>query len=102
MMPIIPIPMVTDEIIIGPNSCSYCGGEYGFHASDCHRPKTKSTNNMELAKIAYEAYCAVRNWKSVKGETLPHFHQQDPALQEAWASAAAAVKNHIGRAISPG
>lgn len=51
--------------------------------------------NMELAKIAYEAYCAARSWKSVKGETLPHFHQQDPALQDAWASVAAAVKNTL-------
>lgn len=32
---------MSEEICIGPNSCHYCGGEYGSHAADCRRIKAK-------------------------------------------------------------
>lgn len=44
-----------------------------------------------LAKVAYDAYCQSRNWKSVRGEPLPQFDQQHIELQTAWMAAAAAV-----------
>lgn len=56
----------------------------------------------ELARIAYEAYCKARDWKSVRGETLPHFDQQSKELQEAWAKAAQAVAEKIRNDTSPG
>ncbi|MES2366999.1 MAG: hypothetical protein V4563_14080 [Pseudomonadota bacterium] len=30
---------MSEEIIIGPNRCIYCGGEYGDHDTECRRPK---------------------------------------------------------------
>ena len=58
--------------------------------------------NMKYAKIAYDAYCKSRDWKSVKGESLPHFEQQLPELQEAWRLAAEAVINEIKNQTSIG
>jgi len=43
------------------------------------------------AKIAYNAYCAKRNWVSVRGEQLPKFEDQSPELKDAWEEAAGAV-----------
>ena len=51
--------------------------------------------NYKYAKIAYEAYCQARNWKSVNGEVLPHFNAQSPELQDAWWEAAEAVWREI-------
>ena len=48
---------------------------------------------LQYAKAAYEAYCKARNWKSVKGEPLPHFEQQSQELQDAWWEAANKVIN---------
>ncbi len=47
------------------------------------------------AKLAYDAYCKARDWKSVRGEPLPHFEQQSPELQDAWMQAADAVAADI-------
>ncbi len=49
----------------------------------------------DIGKIAYEAYCKERNWKSVVGDPLPHFEQQSPELQNAWDQAAKAVADYI-------
>jgi hypothetical protein len=51
--------------------------------------------NERLGEIAYNAYCAKRDWKSVRGEPLPHWNQQDEALREAWVAAASAVATVI-------
>lgn len=48
-----------------------------------------------LGKLAYDAYCANRGWKSVRGEPLPQFDQQSPELQAAWEEAANAVSKRI-------
>jgi hypothetical protein len=58
--------------------------------------------NKTLGKIAYEAYCKARDWKSVKGEPLPHFEAQSPELQAAWCHAADAVSDFIRNATAPG
>lgn len=55
-----------------------------------------------LAKLAYEAYCKKREWKSVRGEQLPHFDQQSPELKAAWEEAAEAVRLHLAIQSSPG
>lgn len=59
-------------------------------------------SNKALAKIAYDAYCEARDWKSVCGDALPHFDQQTPDLQEAWTQAAVAVAEAIRIQQAPG
>lgn len=51
--------------------------------------------NERLGEIAYNAYCAARGWKSVRGEPLPAWGAQDEGLRAAWIAAALAVSNHI-------
>lgn len=59
-------------------------------------------NNERLGEIAYNAYCAAREWKSVRGEPLPHWKEQDPTLRAAWVAAAEAVANDFGVATGRG
>lgn len=59
-------------------------------------------NNEQLGELAYNAYCAARDWKSVRGEALPHWAQQESSLRSAWISAAAAVAAAIKNQTSPG
>ena len=59
-------------------------------------------NSERLGEIAYNKYCECRDWKSVRGEPLPHFKQQSPELQEAWIKAAQAVLAEIQIQTSPG
>ncbi len=56
---------------------------------------TKTMRNERLGEIAYNAYCAARGWKSVRGEPLPHWQQQDDTLRAAWCDAAEAVSKDI-------
>lgn len=56
---------------------------------------TKTMRNERLGEIAYNAYCAARGWKSVLGEPLPHWQQQDDTLRAAWCDAADAVAKEI-------
>jgi hypothetical protein len=51
--------------------------------------------NERLGEIAYNAYCKARGWKSVRGEPLPHWGQQDEALRAAWVAGADAVRQEI-------
>lgn len=53
-------------------------------------------------KIAYEAYCASRNWKSIRGEPLPQFEAQAAEIIEAWIAAGNAVATSISIQQSPG
>ena len=48
-------------------------------------------NNEQLGEVAYNAYCAAREWKSVRGEPLPHWMQQSEDLRKAWIEGAKAV-----------
>jgi hypothetical protein len=57
---------------------------------------------MTYGEIAYNAYCKAREWKSVRGERLPHFEEQSPELRQAWEIAAKAVAEEIRNATSPG
>lgn len=58
--------------------------------------------NYQLAKLAYEAYCKSRDWKSVRGEPLPQFDAQSLELRDAWWEAADAVRREIALQSSPG
>ena len=47
---------------------------------------------MTIGQVAYDAYCAKRNWKSVTGQRLPAWCDQSQDLRDAWNAAALAVK----------
>ncbi len=51
--------------------------------------------NERLGEIAYNAYCKALDWKSVGGQTLPHWSQQSQGLKDAWIAAAVAVADEI-------
>ena len=59
-------------------------------------------SNEQLGEIAYNAYCESRGWKSVRGEMLPHWQQQDEALRAAWSKAAEAVAFTLRNLTAPG
>lgn len=47
---------------------------------------------LSLGNIAYNAYCASTNWKSVyTGADLPQYDQQRPEVIQAWENSALAV-----------
>ena len=48
-------------------------------------------DQYHFARIAYNAYCEKRQWKSVRGDPLPTFDAQSLELKEAWQAAADAV-----------
>lgn len=45
---------MSNDICIGPNSCSYCGGDYGDHRPRCDRPPDR--------KSAAEIEAAIETW----------------------------------------
>lgn len=46
---------------------------------------TREERELELAKIAYEAYCESTDWKSaITGDPLPQFNNCRPSVQKAW------------------
>lgn len=47
--------------------------------------------DLELAKVAYNAYGDSRNWVVFNGDPMPSWEDQRPELQDAWRAAAAAV-----------
>ena len=44
-----------------------------------------------LAAAAYDAYCDLRDWKSVRGEALPRWEGVEPGIKTGWIAAAKAV-----------
>ncbi len=60
------------------------------------------SSSERLGEVAYNAYCEAREWKSVRGEPLPHWSQQDESLRDAWIGAAEAVAEFIRNATAPG
>lgn len=49
-------------------------------------------DTKSLGNIAYDAYCAATNWKSVyTGADLPQYDQQRPEVIAAWEAAGVAV-----------
>ena len=53
-------------------------------------------------KMAYEAYCKSREWKSIRGEPLPQYESQAREIIEAWEAAGKAVADAIRDATGPG
>lgn len=47
--------------------------------------------NEKLGEVAYNAYCEQREWKSLNGDPLPNWKQQDEKLRAAWSAAVNAV-----------
>ena len=52
-------------------------------------------SNEHIGKIAYDAYCKERGWKSVRGDSLPQWEQQDQSLRTAWVYGAQAVVDYV-------
>ena len=44
-----------------------------------------------LGKVAYEAYCETRQWKSFNGDPLPRWDNVRPDIKEGWQVAARAI-----------
>lgn len=58
-----------------------------------------------LGKIAYEAYCQTRQWKSFDDKLLPSWDQMvhdSPHIANAWECAANAVAAHLANQRAPG
>lgn len=52
-----------------------------------------SDTNKSLGQVAYEAYCADTDWKSlVSGAQLPEWSALNPRIRQAWEVAARAVQ----------
>jgi hypothetical protein len=51
--------------------------------------------DQSLGELAYAAYCEAVGYKSVRGDTLPGWADQDERLQEAWDAAAEAVADYL-------
>ena len=49
----------------------------------------------DLGRIAYEAYAKSCGYKSIRGEDLPVWQDQDPAIQAHWEAAAQAVVSSV-------
>jgi hypothetical protein len=51
--------------------------------------------DQSLGEVAYEAYAQAVGYKSVKGDMLPLWADQEERLQEAWDAAAEAVADYL-------
>lgn len=53
------------------------------------------TDVTDLGQVAYEAYCAASDGKSlISGEVLPGWDEQAPEIRAAWRAAGRAVQEH--------
>lgn len=50
----------------------------------------------DLGKIAYDAYCSCREWKSYDGKPLPQWADVQADIKDAWRRAADAVVRSTG------
>jgi len=46
---------------------------------------------LNYGAIAYNTYCDSVNWKSIKGDNLPKYHEQSAEIKLAWERAGIAV-----------
>ncbi len=46
---------------------------------------------IDYAKLAYDAYCNTRQWKSFNGDPLPQWDQVKPDIKQGWEAASQAV-----------
>jgi len=53
----------------------------------------------QIGKAAYNAYCAHRGWKSVRGEPLPAWENAEPDIRMGWDMAALAVAGEISQTM---
>jgi hypothetical protein len=56
---------------------------------------------LDLGQVAYEGYFASCQGKSIRGEDLPSWAAQDPAIREHWRVAADAVIMSRGIPMEP-
>lgn len=61
------------------------------HRYQLYIPAAEVAPWLQVAKKAYNAYCAARNWKSVRGEPLPQFDAQAEDIVAGWVCAAQAA-----------
>lgn len=54
-----------------------------------------TTETTDIGKLAYNAYCEARGWKSVAGQPLPTWEDQSEDLRIAWREGACAVSHEI-------
>jgi hypothetical protein len=59
--------------------------------SEVPQAAVDAADTVDLGKLAYDAYLHHVGYKSVRGEPLPEFADQEPRLQNAWRVAAQAV-----------
>lgn len=50
-------------------------------------------------KLAYDAYCSKRQWKSFNGQPLPQFDAQSLELKEAWEAGATATRAPLAKLL---
>lgn len=48
-----------------------------------------------LANVAYDAYCAERDWKSFNGDPLPQWGDVKPEIKKGWVTSVLAVLKHL-------
>jgi hypothetical protein len=48
-------------------------------------------------QVAYDAYAEDAGWKSIRGEDLPRWDQQDGLIQRHWDAAAQAILDKLRR-----
>jgi len=56
------------------------------------------SQDQKLGRVAYDAYCQERDWKSFNGDPLPSFAEmtvKSPQIAAAWVTAAKAVAQEI-------
>jgi len=46
-----------------------------------------------FGKVAYDAYCGTRDWKSYNGEPLPQWPEVEDGIKNGWITAALAAIN---------
>ena len=61
---------MNEELPIGPNSCNYCGGEYGKHDKDCRKILMEKQNNKpKYQKNPNEVGCA---WEKFNDKNIEY------------------------------
>ena len=61
------------------------------------RPGREGVRVASLGQSAYEAYVESCGGKSIRGDDLPTWADQEPAIREHWEAAAEAVENALTR-----
>lgn len=49
------------------------------------------SEELSLARMAYEAFCDHTGWRSADGDDLPRFHELPEVVQKGWVAASRAV-----------